>query len=102
MDNKIYKITLSDGTVLDNLRMNGNNFISETEITESVFEGNCGEVTINNGETDDVHTNMELVQIQKMGAEYWFVLRDITETELAFIKMQSDIEYVAMMSEIEL
>ena len=45
---------------------------------------------------------MELVQIQKMGAEYWFVLRDITETELAFIKMQSDIEYVAMMSEIEL
>lgn len=102
MDNKIYKITLSDGTVLDNLRMNGNNFISETEITKSVFEGNCEEVTINNGETDDVHANMELVQIQKMGAEYWFVLRDITETELAFIKMQSDIEYVAMMSEIEL
>lgn len=102
MDNKIYKITLSDGTVLDNLKMNGNNFISETEIDESVFEGNCAEVTINNGETDDVHTNMELVQIQKMGAEYWFVLRDITETELAFIKMQSDIEYVAMMSEIEL
>lgn len=102
MDNKIYKITLSDGTVLDNLRMNGNNFISETEITKSVFEGNCGEVTINNGETDDVHANMELVQIQKMGAEYWFVLRDITETELAFIKMQSDIEYLAMMSEIEL
>lgn len=45
---------------------------------------------------------MELVQISKVGSSYWFVLRDIPETELAFIKMQSDIEYVAMMSEIEL
>ena len=46
--------------------------------------------------------NMELVQIIKVNDKYWFVLRDIPETELAFIKMQSDIEYVAMMSEIEL
>lgn len=37
MDDKIYKITLSDGTVLDNLRLNGNNFISSSEIDESVL-----------------------------------------------------------------
>ena len=102
MDDKIYKITLSDGTVLDNLRLNGNNFISSSEIDESVFDGNCSIVTINDGEKDDVHTNMELVQITKMGEEYWFILRDVPENELAFIKLQSDIEYVAMMSEIEL
>lgn len=102
MDDKIYKITLSDGTVIDNLKMNGNNFVSIVEIDKSVFDGNLLSVTINDGEKDDVHTNMELVQVTKMGAEYWFVLRDIPETELAFIKMQSDIEYVAMMSEIEL
>lgn len=34
--------------------------------------------------------------------EYWFILRDVPENELAFIKLQSDIEYIAMMSEIEL
>ena len=40
--------------------------------------------------------------ITKMGEEYWFILRDVPENELAFIKLQSDIEYIAMMSEIEL
>lgn len=102
MDDKIYKITLADGTVIDNLKLNGNNFISHVEIDETIFDGNCLNVTINDGEKDDVHTNMELVQITKMGEEYWFILRDVPENELAFIKLQSDIEYIAMMSEIEL
>jgi hypothetical protein len=102
MDDKIYKITLADGTVIDNLKLNGNNFISPVEIDETIFDGNCLNVTINDGEKDDVHTNMELVQITKMGEEYWFILRDVPENELAFIKLQSDIEYIAMMSEIEL
>lgn len=102
MDDKIYKITLADGIVIDNLKLNGNNFISPVEIDETIFDGNCLNVTINDGEKDDVHTNMELVQITKMGEEYWFILRDVPENELAFIKLQSDIEYIAMMSEIEL
>ncbi|WP_320971393.1 hypothetical protein [Enterocloster bolteae] len=46
--------------------------------------------------------NMELVQITKVNDKYWFVLREVPETELAFVKMQSDIEYIAMMSEIKL
>lgn len=70
MDDKIYKITLADGTVIDNLKLNGNNFISPVEIDETIFDGNCLNVTINDGEKDDVHTNMELVQITKMGEEY--------------------------------
>ena len=98
MEDKIYKITLSDETVLDNLRLNGNNFISSSEIND----GNCSIVTINDGEKDEVHMNMELVQITKVNDKYWFVLREVPETELAFVKMQSDIEYVAMMSEIKL
>lgn len=102
MGDKIYKITLTDGTVINDLKLNGNNFISSTEIEESIFDGNLLTVTINDGEKDELHTNMKLVQISKVESEYWFVLRDIPETELAFIKMQSDIEYVAMMSEIEL
>ena len=102
MNDKIYKITLADGTVIDNLKMNGNNFVSFVEIDETIFDGNCLNVTINDGERDDTHTNMELVQITKMGGEYWFILRDIPESESAFIKLQSDIEYIAMMSEVEL
>ena len=38
MGDKIYKITLTDGTVINDLKLNGNNFISSTEIEESVLD----------------------------------------------------------------
>lgn len=102
MDEKIYKITLADGTEIRNLRLNGNNFISDAPISETIFDGNCSAVIINDGETDEFYENMELVQITPVGDEYWFVLRDLTAAELKQIKMQSDIEYVAMMAGVEI
>ena len=46
---------------------------------------------------------MELVQIvEQIPGEYWFVLRDISEEEFTRTKMQSDIAYIAMMSNVEL
>lgn len=103
MDDKIYKVTLADDTVIDGLKMNGNNFISLSPVDAAVFDGNCSPVIISDGETEEIHENMELVQITTNDAgEYWFVLRDISEKELAQIKMQSDIEYVAMMAGVEL
>lgn len=98
MDEKIYSIMLADGTVLTNLTVNGNNYISQEAVTEEIFNGNCSPITIN----DEVHENMELVQITKMSGKYWFVLRDVPQEELNRIKLRSDIEYVAMMSGIEL
>ena len=40
MEEKIYKITLGDGTEISNLKLNGNNFISTEKIEESVFADN--------------------------------------------------------------
>lgn len=103
MEEKIYKITLGDGTEISNLKLNGNNFISTEKIEESVFADNCSPVIISDGTTETVHPNMELVQIvEQVPGEYWFVLRDISEEEFARIKMQSDIAYIAMMSNVEL
>lgn len=103
MEEKIYKITLGDGSEISNLKLNGNNFISTEKIEESVFADNCSPVTISDGRTETVHPNMELVQIvEQIPGEYWFVLRDISEEEFARTKMQSDIAYITMMSNIEL
>ena len=103
MEEKIYKITLGDGTEISNLKLNGNNFISTEKIEESAFVDNCSPVTISDGITETVHPNMELVQIvEQVPGEYWFVLRDISEEEFARTKMQSDIAYIAMMSNVEL
>lgn len=103
MEEKIYKIILGDGTEISNLKLNGNNFISTEKIEESVFADNRSPVTISDGTTGTVHPNMELVQIvEQVPGEYWFVLRDISEEEFARTKMQSDIAYIAMMSNVEL
>ena len=45
---------------------------------------------------------MELVQVKKYGDEYWFILRDLSQEELKELKNRGDIEYIAMMSGIEL
>lgn len=102
MNKKIYKITLADGTVIDNLRLNGNNYISDKELTADVFLGNLAKVIVNDGERDTVYENMELVQIVKYDEEYWFVLRTMTKKELQDLKNRADIDYLAMMSDIEL
>jgi hypothetical protein len=102
MNRKTYTVTLADGTVIDNLKLNGNNFISEEEISPMIFDGNCSPVIINDGSRDVIHDHMELVQVTEEDGEYWFILRDISKAELDQIKIQSDIAYIAMMADIEL
>jgi hypothetical protein len=103
MEEKIYKITLGDGTEISNLKLNGNNFISTEKIDESVFVDNCSPVTISDGVSDTVHPNMELVQIvEQFPGEYWLFLGIFRMRNFPEQKMQSDIAYIAMMSNVEL
>ena len=104
----MYTIRLSDGTTLENLRLNGNNFISQTPITSDMFAGKLKKVWItcpgyDEGEeiTQELN-NVELVAIQKYPDGYNFILREIPSDELEQKRIKGDIEYIAMMSDIEL
>ena len=102
MNRKTYTVTLADSTVINNLKLNGNNFVSEEEVSSTLFDGNCSPVIVNDGARDVTHDNMELVQVTEEDGKYWFILRDISKAELDQIKIQSDIAYIAMMADIEL
>lgn len=102
MEEKTWKITLADGTPIDGLKLNGNNFISTTEVSEEMFEDNLSEVTIEGGDTTEKHENMELVQISKMGDEWWFILRKIPAEELAQMALNAKLDYLSMMIDEEL
>lgn len=102
MDNKTYTITLADGTVLDNLALNGNNYVSAVEITKDIFKGNLSTVTIGDGEHTHTYKNMKLVQFTQYDDGYYFILRKLSPSELQDIKNRSDIDYIAMMTDIEL
>ena len=83
----MYQITLHDGTVLDELELNGNNFISEKVIDDSVFSGNLDTVTISNGETTETYTDMKLMSNRVDGGKSWFVLGEKTEQEKAMERL---------------
>ena len=98
-------MVLSDGTIIENLRKNGDNYISASKLTADMFEGKLSEVTVKTSDSEEVMENMEnmdLVQITEMNGEYWFVLRQFSETELAMAKMSSNIDFLAMMQDVEL
>ncbi len=103
---KSWKITLSDGTQFKNLRLNGNNFVSEKEITKDDFKGKLSKVTIegieNGQEVVKEYERMELVQIVHYEDGYHFVLRELSQDELFKIQTQANLEYLAMMSDIDL
>ena len=102
MEDLIYTMVLSDGTTIENLRKNGDNYISTSKLTVDMFEGKLSEVTVKTSEDEVAMENMDLVQITEMDGEYWFVLRQFSATELAMAKMSSNIDFLAMMQDVEL
>ena len=77
----MYTITLHDGTTLENLELNGNNYIAEGVIEDSVFEGNMETVTITDGETTETFTDMRLMSNRVEEGRSWFVLGEKSEDQ---------------------
>ena len=79
-----YSVTLSDGTKLDNLTLNGNNFVSSTKLTEADFKDKLSKVTItdDDGNAKD-YTDMVLVQVTQMGDESWFILGEKAQDDVS-------------------
>ena len=44
----MYKITLADGTELNDLVLNGNNYVASTAVDDAIFKDNMTIVTITN------------------------------------------------------
>lgn len=110
-----FAITLADGTQLNGLELNGNNFVSKNEVNADTFRGKLAKVIIDGDKEADeagligTHHNMELVQVAhytkaEHGMEdgWYFVLREIPAAELEKIQIQGNIAYLSMMSGIEL
>lgn len=73
----MYKITLADGTTLENLVLNGNNYISPTVVDDAVFADNMATVTITDmesGSTEQIEDGTLLSNIVRDGKS-WLVLR---------------------------
>lgn len=70
---------------------------------EELSRDNLANITIedSDGNVQEL-ADMALVQIVKHGTSYWFVLRQLSEQEIRDFKLQANIEYIAMMTDIDL
>lgn len=83
----MYKLTLADNTVIPNLELNGNNFVSQTALTAADFAGKLDSVLIEGPEDAAIQTGqhgpMILAEgrVQHWPDGYYFVLLDVPEEE---------------------
>lgn len=87
----MYTIQLANGTRLENLTLNGNNYVSESIIEDSVFKGNLGTVTITDNEAGISETHKDMVLIQNTsydGEHSYFILGDPSEEEKTITDIQ--------------
>lgn len=84
------KITLQDGTVLENLKLNGNNFISDTIIESSTFQDNLGNVQIEDEDGNITEYRfMKLVQNIEVDGKSWFILAEQSENDLLKARLKA-------------
>ena len=105
IEDSTYTIYLSDGTVLDDLKMNGNNYVTDKHITKEMFTGNMQPVLITqhigSHNYENEHKYMDLVHFRydEQEKKYYFVLADISEREHQIREMLANVDYLLMMQD---
>lgn len=94
-----YSIDLGNGTVLNGLTLNGNNYVSQEEISEEIFDG-MGNVIItgSDGSTYEME-KVELVYIQRFSDGYYFVLHELSESEIKEAATDAQVLFTALMTD---
>jgi len=95
----MYNIKLADNTELENLELNGNNYISDTIIEDDIFKNNLDTVIIidENGSTE--YHDMKLIQNKIYDNQSWFILAEKSKAEK---ESERVLELIADLTEIVL
>lgn len=101
-DNTMYTVKLNDGTEISDLRINGTVYISQDQIDENIFKDNLLHVVVTSVDMTREYNNLELVLFEEKDGETTFAFREISESELMFEKIRSDLEYLAMMTDVDI
>lgn len=97
-----YTIRLADGTELTGLTKNGNNYVSENKIDESIFENNLTEMVVSDGETETTYHYVELIQQVKYSDGWYLLFRELSKQEIREKTLKAKLEYLAMMTDVNI
>lgn len=77
----MYKVELNDGTILNNVSLNGNNYIPK-KLNRDIFTNNLDKVTITDSDGGVEVLHNQKVQFAKIGGIETFILSAKTKEEL--------------------
>ena len=78
----MYKIILADGTTIENLELNGNNFIPETSIDINIFNSNLGKISIIDSEDNIEELNDSKIVFAEVAGNQSFIIVEKTKEEI--------------------
>lgn len=82
MEEKTYIIKLADGNTFENLTLNGNNYVSKTEVTEDDFTDlSYVTITDSDGNVEEMN-NVELLQVAQYADGWYFILEEMTPAKI--------------------
>lgn len=94
-----YTIDLGNGTVLENLTLNGNNYVSDTELDESTFSG-MSNVTITDSSNNSVILkHAKLQQVMPLFGKWYFIIEEMSDLELQTMANSAQLFYTAAMTD---
>lgn len=92
-------IRWNDGSPELEAEVNGNVYIVDEEPT---FPSDLSNITIVSGGNEIVIANGKIVECASVDGRYWFGIQEVTEEEAIQATMRAQIDYIAMMSDIDL
>ena len=100
----MYKIKLADGTTIDNLELNGNNFISETPIDVNIFKGNLDKISIIDSDENIEELNHCSIVFAEVSGNQSFIVSEksseekrderVTNTEIDVVALEETIAVI--------
>lgn len=91
----MYSVRLNDGSVINNLELNGNNFIPET-LDKTIFENNLEKVVVMDDDGNEEELFNQKVQFTKIGDAEAFILLDKTKEE-ELIELLADLTKIVLL-----
>lgn len=96
------KIILSNGNVIDNLMINGNNYMSNEIISDDIFKDGLAIVTVVDGADSTEYKNMKLIQNIVIDEKTWFILAEKTEEEILKERLKSTEDALMMLMDLQM
>ena len=96
------KIILNNGNTVENLTLNGNNYISDEIISDDIFTDGLSIVTVVDGDISTEYKNMKLIQNIVLDGKSWFILAEKTQEEILKERLKSTEDVLMILMDLQM